>query len=93
MRKMNPEWSDVNDVKLKELEEEQDPALLKELLLDVFDKLLENNEDKTTNRQKFRLNFATELLGGAEARFMDDKSFDFFVEQVGGGGEKLDNLW
>lgn len=91
--KINPDWALSNRDKLEDVKLSGDPKVLKDLMLDMYTKLMVNSDKRDENTIQFRLHFGTSLFGGEKNKFLDDSSFGFFVQNMKNGGEELSRFW
>lgn len=95
MEKVDESWASNNSTALLEIESGRDPQKTKDMLIKIFNELLNNNEKKDEYVRKFRIHFATQLVENNEnkLRYMDKSSFLFLIDNLKDGGSNLDSLW
>lgn len=96
IKRINETWAGSNGELLQKIKDlkDDDKGSLKDLLVKMTKELFIDSGESDKNKQAFRREFGSALMGEKDKKFyLDDKSMLFFIEQIQDDGEKLAKLW
>lgn len=100
-KEINPEWanSSSNRGDLETLKDSDNPALLKKVLLELYQSQMNSGDKREEKIHLFKLHFGTALITGEPVMnkdsdgYLNSSSFLYFVDMMQNEGNKLDKLW
>lgn len=90
--KINPDWAAAKESDLRDLYNNRDKKLLKELILSLYREVTRSDKPEES-KKKFKFYFTTILIGDGNPQTMGENAFNYFERQMDNEGEKLDELW